>query len=163
MHSYFKQAQWGLVVRYSLIVRLRLLYFILNVSPEVPSSVVVEASLMVSSTRDWLIELTVGGSRLGLLLSVHFLRGVAESSGLYSRRNAPGGQSLYEANKKTVPWPCRKYPERHFAFVSWLCSSRLISWGRARRFMLQVWVSPEMYVRHFAFRSGVTRLMSQSD
>lgn len=50
-----------------------------------------------------MIQLTVGGTRLGLLLSVRFLRGADDSSGLYSRRNAPGGQNLYEANKKTVP------------------------------------------------------------
>lgn len=50
-----------------------------------------------------MIPLTVGGTRLSLLLSAHFLRGAEESSGLYSQRNAPGGQSLYEANKKTVP------------------------------------------------------------
>lgn len=105
------------MVRYSLIVRVRLLHFIWNAEPEVATSVVIEVSLMVSSKRDWVIELTVGGSRLGLLLSVHFLRGAEGSSSLYSRRNAPGGQSLYEANQKTVPWPCRKYPERHFAFV----------------------------------------------
>lgn len=82
---------------------MRLLHFILDAKPEVPTSVVVEASLIVTSKRDWVIQLTVGGSRLGLLLSVHFLRGAEESNGLYSRRNAPGGQSLYEANKKTVP------------------------------------------------------------
>lgn len=154
MRSHFKQARWGLIVRYSLIGRLRLLHFILNVNPEMPSSVVVEAGLA---------DTTDGRTRLGLLLSVHFLRGAEESSGLYSRRNAPGGQSLYEANKKTVPWPCRKHPERHFAFVCWLCSSQLFSWGRARRLLLQVWVSPQVNVRHFVFRSGVTRLMSQSD
>lgn len=42
------------------------------------TSFVVEVKLMVSSRRDWVIQLTVGGTRLGLLLSVHFLRGAEE-------------------------------------------------------------------------------------
>ena len=51
-----------------------------------------------------------------------------------------GGGRSYMSPPKSLSWPCRNYPERHFVFVCWRCCAQPLTGALVHRPVFMVWV-----------------------